>query len=37
MEASLRRIEEHRGTVPDARSKRKSDSWKLPEVPVRSQ
>jgi hypothetical protein len=33
MEASLRRIEEKLGTLPDNAPKSKSESWKLPESP----
>lgn len=32
MEASLRRIEEKLGTLPDDAPKKKSESWKLPET-----
>jgi hypothetical protein len=34
MEASLRRIEEKLGTLPDDAPKTKSESWKLPETPL---
>jgi hypothetical protein len=34
MEASLRRIEEHLGTLPDSAPSEKSQSWKLPETPL---
>ncbi len=38
MEASLRRIEENLGTLPDDAPKRpKSESWKLPETPLKLQ
>lgn len=33
MEASLRRIEEKLGTLPDDAPKEKSESWKLPDTP----
>jgi hypothetical protein len=36
-EASLRRIEEHLGTLPDDAPKKKSESWKLPETPLQLQ
>jgi hypothetical protein len=32
LEASLRRIEEKLGTLPDDAPKKKSESWKLPET-----
>jgi hypothetical protein len=32
MEASLRRIEEHLGTLPDAASQSADEEWKLPDV-----
>ncbi|MGH2794789.1 MAG: DUF6766 family protein [Actinomycetota bacterium] len=35
MEASLRRIEEKLGTLPDDAPKSKSESWKLPETPLK--
>ena len=35
MEASLRRIEEKLGTLPDDAPKKKADSWKLPETPLK--
>ena len=35
MEASLRRIEEHLGTLPEDAPKQKSESWKLPDTPLR--
>ena len=34
VEASLRRIEEHLGTLPDDAPKEKSESWKLPDTPL---
>jgi hypothetical protein len=37
LEASLRRIEEQLGTLPDNAPKRKSESWKLPETPLELQ
>ena len=33
MEASLRRLEEKLGTLPDDAPKKKSESWKLPDTP----
>ena len=33
LEASLRRIEEKLGTLPDDAPRKKSESWKLPETP----
>jgi hypothetical protein len=33
LEASLRRIEEKLGTLPDDAPKKKSESWKLPDTP----
>jgi hypothetical protein len=36
-EASLRRIEEHLGTLPDDDPKKKSESWKLPDTPLELQ
>lgn len=35
IEASLRRIEENLGTLPDDAPKAKSESWKLPETPLK--
>ena len=37
LEASLRRIEENLGTLPDDAPKKKSESWKLPETPLQLQ
>jgi hypothetical protein len=37
MEASLRRIEEHLGTVPADAPKKKSERWKLPDTPLELQ
>jgi hypothetical protein len=37
MEASLRRIEEHLGTLPDSAPTARSESWKLPETPLEVQ
>ena len=37
MEASLRRIEESLGTLPDTAPSRKSESWQLPETPLEIQ
>ena len=34
LEASLRRIEEKLGTLPDDAPKEKGESWKLPETPL---
>lgn len=34
LEASLRRIEQHLGTLPPSAPKKKSESWKLPETPL---
>lgn len=34
MEASLRRIEEKLGTLPDSAPKSKGESWKLPDTPM---
>jgi hypothetical protein len=34
IEASLRRIEQHLGTLPDTAPKQFTDSWKLPETPL---
>jgi hypothetical protein len=34
LEASLRRIEEHLGTLPDNAPQDRSESWKLPETPL---
>ena len=34
MEAALRRIEEHLGTLPDDAPKSKSESWQLPDTPL---
>jgi hypothetical protein len=34
MEASLRRIEEHLGTIPDNAPSEESQSWKLPDTPL---
>lgn len=34
LQASLRRIEEKLGTLPDNAPKRKAESWKLPETPM---
>ena len=36
MEASLRRIEEQLGTLPDSAPHEKSESWKLPDTPLES-
>ena len=33
--AALRRIEEHLGTLPDDAPTEKSQSWKLPDTPLR--
>ena len=35
IEASLRRIEEKLGTLPDDAPKKKGESWKLPETPLK--
>ncbi len=37
LEASLRRIEEKLGTLPDDAPKKKAESWKLPETPLQAQ
>jgi len=37
MEASLRRIEERLGTLPDEAPTEKAESWKLPDTPLRLQ
>jgi hypothetical protein len=37
VEASLRRIEEKLGTLPDDAPKKKSESWQLPETPLQLQ
>ena len=37
MEASLRRIEEHLGTLPEDAPKQKSQSWELPDTPLQLQ
>jgi hypothetical protein len=37
VEASLRRIEEHLGTLPDDAPTKKSESWQLPETPLQLQ
>jgi hypothetical protein len=37
MEASLRRIEEHLGTLPDDAPTKKSESWQLPDTPLQRQ
>ena len=37
VEASLRRIEEHLGTLPDDAPKKKSESWQLPDTPLQLQ
>jgi hypothetical protein len=34
LEASLRRIEERLGTLPDGAPKAKDERWKLPETPL---
>ena len=34
VEASLRRIEQHLGTLPSNAPKKKTESWKLPETPL---
>jgi hypothetical protein len=34
VEASLRRIEEHLGTLPESAPSSKSEAWKLPETPL---
>jgi hypothetical protein len=36
-EASLRRIEEHLGTLPSDAPKKKSESWQLPDTPLKMQ
>jgi hypothetical protein len=36
-EASLRRIEEHLGTLPHDAPNKKAESWKLPDTPLRLQ
>jgi len=35
LEAALRRIEEHLGTLPDDAPTKESDSWKLPDTPLK--
>ncbi|HEY9379351.1 MAG TPA: DUF6766 family protein [Jiangellaceae bacterium] len=35
LEAALRRIEEHLGTLPDDAPTKKSESWKLPDTPLK--
>jgi hypothetical protein len=35
LEAALRRIEEHLGTLPDDAPTDRSDSWRLPDTPLR--
>jgi hypothetical protein len=35
LEAALRRIEEHLGTLPEDAPANKSESWKLPDTPLR--
>jgi succinate dehydrogenase hydrophobic anchor subunit len=35
LEAALRRIEEHLGTLPDDAPTEKADNWKLPETPMK--
>jgi hypothetical protein len=37
MEASLKRIEEHLGTLPSTRPDENSESWQLPETPLQVQ
>jgi hypothetical protein len=37
IEASLRRIEEHLGTLPGDEPKAEGDRWKLPETPLKAQ
>ena len=37
IEASLRRLEEKLGTLPDDAPNEKSDSWQLPETPLQLQ
>jgi hypothetical protein len=37
MEASLRRIEEHLGTLPDDAPRESGQSWQLPETPLQLQ
>ena len=37
IEASLRRIEEHLGTLPEDVPNEKSESWKLPDTPLKLQ
>ncbi len=37
IEASLRRIEEHIGTLPGDAPKKKAESWQLPETPLKMQ
>jgi hypothetical protein len=37
VEASLRRIEEHLGTLPDSAPDEPEDTWKLPEAPLEVQ
>ena len=37
LEASLRRIEEHLGTLPPSAPRSPSDSWKLPDTPLEIQ
>jgi hypothetical protein len=37
LEAALRRIEEHLGTLPDNAPKKKAESWKLPDTPLEMQ
>jgi hypothetical protein len=36
MEASLRRIEAHLGTLPDDAPKRRDESWQLPDTPLKA-
>ena len=35
VEAALRRIEDHLGTLPDDAPSKKSESWKLPDTPLK--